>query len=829
MNKRFISMVLVLVLSLSFTATAGASTVSDEVPLSDVNDDAISSDTGCLEQSSEIAPDAEDGMGTEQPDDPLHYPLDLDENGYDEIIIELDPIPTDVSELDSDGSISTEDGSSIDTNPEEGIEPNASTPEDYPITSFTTCWVSGAIAGENGIPKFVKKSPSNYIYKDTSPRSCFSPDCSFLHEESIRICFYLDGYSGHGKVIERNGKGYDVHLASNKGTNLDADGAATAFYQEYEVCGIDPCLTHLKLTFTGWSRDDKTQWIRDVYLKFEGDRDPAPTSPEFYFDPDNPEQYTLRGLSDKMEYRRGYYGSWKPCTEESMTISTKFAGEDFLVRYQAVDGKPESEFIEVTMPSLREAPTIGFNWVDESFTHLTTEMEFSFGDSDYSPVTNDIIADGVTPFLDAVTGPGYVPLLIRYKHTDSQPASYAKTIKVYPRADKPDDAKLSVDQNTYILMGVTSSMQYIGPGDTAWKAISGTSVNLSNYVKNGDTVTIWVRTKSSTGKSYSTPVPKHLEPPAPAPNTLDIDCYNEKITGFQNGVKYQYKIGTGSWTSLTPKNNEFSIASLITSKDREISIRIPGTADSKMSGKWTEQIPARIPAPDCSFVYNDSANIGSAVLTGLETGMEYQLKGETTWTSYWGQNIVIPLPSANKTYYVRVAATDSSFASTKKTLTLYAPGTAPTSSLNITTENITISKTAEYRIDNGAYTKLPSDSTTLSATEFIDKLSGAETRTITVRYAATETKPASKEKTITLVARREGPTTMQFDAASQKITGATTSMQYRVKGTTAWKTVTSKTFSIASLLDGQTNIVLEFRYKPTNSLVGSKITELNCF
>lgn len=113
MNKRFISMVLVLVLSLSFTATAGASTVSDEVPLSDVNDDAISSDTGCLEQSSEIAPDAEDGMGTEQPDDPLHYPLDLDENGYDEIIIELDPIPTDVSELDSDGSISTEDGSSI--------------------------------------------------------------------------------------------------------------------------------------------------------------------------------------------------------------------------------------------------------------------------------------------------------------------------------------------------------------------------------------------------------------------------------------------------------------------------------------------------------------------------------------------------------------------------------------------------------------------------------------------------------------------------------------------------------------------------------------------
>lgn len=836
MIKRFVSMVLALVLCLSFAVTAGASTVSNEVALSDTHDaasesgtfiltgdgsDVVLTDSDNLEQLSEtVLGTEESSTGMEEPDEPLG----VDVNGRDETEIEIYPVSTDVNEMDPDEPISTEGGNSIDTNPEEGIEPTASTPEDYPITSFTTCWVAGRKLDDQGVIVPVKETVN--IYEDTSSHSEYWAESPFVAKERVRICFYLDGYSGHGQVIDSKGKGYMVTLALKRGTNLDADGAATAFYEEYEVCNIDPALTHIDLRFTGWSRDNKTQWIRDVHLKFAGDRGPAPTSPEFYFDPDNPEQYTLRGLADNMEYRRGYFGSWKPCTGESMSFSTKLAGEDFLVRYQAVGGGLESEFIEVTMPSLRAAPTASVNWFDESFKDLTTDMEYSIGDGEYSDVTEEMIADGIAPFLDNVTG--YVPLNIRYKLTDSQPASNVKTINLYPRADAPDISKLSVNQNNYVLTGVTSSMQYKGPDDTAWKAISSTSVNLSNYAKNGETVEIQVRTKSSTGKSYSKPVAIILEPPAPAPSTLVIDYYNEKITGFQSGVTYQYKIGTGSWKSLTPKNNEFSIESLIASKEQDINIRIAGTADSKMSGTWTRPLPARIAAPDCSFVYNDPANIGSAVLTGLTAKMEYQLKGETTWTPSSGRDIVMSLPSANKTYYVRVAATGSSFASTKKTLTLYAPGTAPTSTLNITTENITISKTAEYRINNGAYTRLPSDTTTLSATDYIDRLSGAETCTITVRFAATGTKPASKEKTIKLVARREGPTTVQFDAATQKITGATTSMQYRVAGTTSWKTVTSKTFSVASLINGQTNVVLEFRYKPANSLVGSKITTVTC-
>lgn len=820
MYKRFISIMLALVLSFSFAVTAGASTVLETVSPSDAYDDGA--EGGEVIQPSDSSDSSlEIKANGDQPE--------IDENGHVEIEIEF-PMPSiGQDEVGTGEPVSGEENSPATVRPEEPLEPKGRPASAYPITDYIVLWVSGTILDKDNnesIKKYILPDQNDQLVDHNTTHDI---PVRYSNTEKITIAIYQGGY-GNREITLSHPYTNAYNLTNNpvKALTLDEYGGATTFQYEYVLYDLDPAIMDLTITFCARTYDRSNEWKRTLNFNFAGDRGPEPKGIEFSFDSNNPEQYTLENIDESMEYRIGYNGNWKPCTGDKMIFSTRYEGYDFLVRYKGKDGGLESKFAVVTMPERREAPTASINWFDESFKNLTIDMEYSIGDGEYNDVTEEMIAGGITPFLDNVTETGYVPLNIRYKLTDSQPVSEVKTIKLYPRADKPDKTKLSVDPNTYILTGVTSSMQYKGPEDTAWKAISGTSVNLSNYAKSDATVTIWVRTKSSTGKSYSTPVPMELPPAAPSPE-LDIDYYNEKITGFQSGVTYQYKLGTGTWKSFTPKNNEFSIASLITSKEQKISIRSAGTADSQMSGTWEESLPARIAAPACAFVYNDPANVGSAVLTGLEAGMEYQLKGETSWTPYFGQNIVIPLPSANKTYYVRVAATDSSFASTNKTLTLYAPGTAPTSSLNITTENITISKTAEYRIDNGAYTTLPSGITTLSATEYIDQLSGAETRTITVRFAATETKPASKEKTIKLVARREGPTTMQFDAATQKITGATTSMQYRVKGTTAWKTVTSKTFSVASLINGQTNVVLEFRYKPVNSLVGSKITERNCF
>lgn len=847
MYKRSLSMLLAVVLVLSLAISASASTnVSDENSFEMSEEQGLEVIEQPIEINSSISPvgtgdenqfdqgDMDAINGFDQSSNQTSSTMSVDENGHAEIVIEI-PCPTmDMEELDDGESLSSEEESSTATDSGEDTVDPASTRDDYPLSSFRLLSVKGQVPTSMGGSSITEETvpPYKQIGQFAHDPFKYTTSNRFLNSGEITIALYAEGYGRH--TAEPNtygsyGPGYYFNQSATQGLNVDITGAATAFLYTYRMSKIDPAIPEATLKFIANTYDGKKVWTRELTVRFDGEWREKPEEPIYFsFDKNNPEQYTLNGVDETMEYRRGYNGTWNPCTGNTMFFSTKYAGSEFHVRYQATDELPVSEFVPVIMPKTPAAPTVSINWVDESFKNLTPDMMYTFRDGGPEYASKLMPEGSLKSLLDGISGPEYAPLCIWYPATSEQPASAVQTIKLYPRADEPDDAKLSVDQNTYILTGVTSSMQYIGPGDTAWKAITGTSVNLSNYVKSVDPVMIKVRTKSSTGKSYSNPVEKWLDPPAPIPN-LDIDYPKEKIIGFQNGLTYQYKIGTGAWKSLTPKNNEFSIAGLITSKAQDISIRIAGTTDTKMSAPWPYKLPARIAAPACAFVYNDPANVGSAVLTGLEAGMEYQLKGETTWIPSSGQNIVMSLPTANKTYYVRVAATGSSFASTNKTLTLYAPGTAPTSSLNITTENITISKTAEYRIDNGAYTTLPSGVTTLSATEYIDQLSGSETRTITVRFAATETKPASKEKTIKLVARREGPTTMQFDATTQKVTGATTSMQYRVKGTTAWKTVTSKTFSVASLLDGQTNVILEFRYKPANSLVGSKTQDLRCF
>lgn len=173
-------------------------------------------------------------------------------------------------------------------------------------------------------------------------------------------------------------------------------------------------------------------------------------------------------------------------------------------------------------------------------------------------------------------------------------------------------------------------------------------------------------------------------------------------------------------------------------------------------------------------------------------------------------------------------STASSFASYNKALTLYAPGSAPKNSLNITTETLSLAATIEYRIDNGSYTTLPSGTTTFVATDLINALSGSDTRQITIRFAATAVKPASKEKVITLVARRAAPSTVVYNASNQTVSGTSSAMQYRVAGTASWLDIIRTSFSVASLLDGNTNVVLEFRFKPTSGLVGSYIQQVIC-
>ena len=182
-----------------------------------------------------------------------------------------------------------------------------------------------------------------------------------------------------------------------------------------------------------------------------------------------------------------------------------------------------------------------------------------------------------------------------------------RSIKIYPR--QSSISSLELNPNTYIVTGVSSSMQYMAQGGTSWTSISGTSLNLSSYAQSDQEVPIMIRMKSTSTTSPSTPYTILLPKLAAAPTTLSIDYEAEKIVGFQPNLTYQYRIDNASWSNISLSNLTFAISSKITSANRILGIRIAGTDSTKLSGEWQVTLPARPAAPTApAFIYNDPSS-----------------------------------------------------------------------------------------------------------------------------------------------------------------------------------------------------------------------------
>lgn len=659
---------------------------------------------------------------------------------------------------------------------------------------------------------------------------------NYISSKDIVLTFYREGFGTTGKTYIKTTSNYFAVNGHAYNHKVDGNNRVLAYYTDTTISQIDSSLSDLYLESAEKQQYDSStknpiEWTRGILIHFEDSRDDGPTGVHFVLDSDNPDQYLLKGVDSTMEYRMQGTKNWTPCTDDEMSFEVQYSDRIYEIRYSATADKSESKYVTITLTGRRTAPEISINWVDESFNKpaVTADLEYSFDGSEYAPADN-LLENGVSDLLDQITVAGPLKLHFRYAATTEIPASRITPINLYPRSPQPEN--ITVNSNTYIVSGVSSSLQYFVEGDTGWRSIgSTTTLNLREFAKGDTEVCVKFRTKSTSTTLPSRPYILYLPKLAPAPNTLRVDYANEKIVGFQSGLTYQYRLGTGKWYNITLNNLEYAISGfIVTNGDRPLSIRVAGTDTVQATDAWNTTLPKRIAAPTtCVFTYNDESYVGKAVLTGVSPEMEYQMKGATVWTPINSTQQIFDLPTSGITYYFRVKSTDSSFASLSRAVTLYAPASAPNYSLNMTTELIPIAATMEYRIDNSGYVMLPSGQTTLPVTEYINALSGTNTTNVTFRYAATATRPASKEKTITLVARRDAPTTVTYNASNQYINGTTSAMQYREVGTTNWYNISKTTFSVASVLNGRTDVVLEFRYKPTSALVGSYSQRVNCF
>ena len=216
------------------------------------------------------------------------------------------------------------------------------------------------------------------------------------------------------------------------------------------------------------------------------------------------------------------------------------------------------------------------------------------------------------------------------------------------------------------ITGVDSTMEYKKDGDTTWIAVTGITVT---GLANG---TYYVRVKATETQKASDAVKVDVEAYTAPPQTT----YTVTITPGVNmtktnesGALSQTVEANSAITSVvfTPVDGYF-FAEEDYEDNQEDGISVTRDSDSQLTvygtPLYTTEItlaaatplaPTGVAAVACTTAENNDGQI-----TGVDSTMEYQKEGDTTWTAVTGTTVT---GLKNGKYYVRVKATETTKAS----------------------------------------------------------------------------------------------------------------------------------------------------------------------
>lgn len=525
----------------------------------------------------------------------------------------------------------------------------------------------------------------------------------------------------------------------------------------------------------------------------------------------------LWGVDSTMEYRDRSDSVWLPCTDTPMYFDCSSKETVYLVRYAGTGDREPSQSQEIRLPALRTAPGVSYNSSTEILSGLADTMEICINDGAYKDVTEDSMV--VSELIDTIPSESTATISIRYKATATQQAGAQKVITLYPRSAQP--STLALDPITLTLSGGTSAMEYRGDTDQAWKKLSSSALSLQSYAQPDRDVKIYVRVRATSTLAASKTVEFTILQLSAAP-TGKLDYTNEAIVELANG-NYQYSKNGTSWTLLTVTDNQWNISGLIGSSAATLYLRWAATDTTPISAAAAFPIPARLPAPRTpAFDYSVT---GQAALTGMTADMQYMSAADSEWTDITAdQEIIFKIPDSAVKYYIRIKPNDRSFASANQTLTLLKAGSVPSCSYNTVSEVISsLSNKMEMKIGDGTYT--PVSETVFSTTDLIDTLSAGDSLVICVRTMAVQTAPASMDRIVTLYARSEAPSTLEYDFAANAVNGCTSDMQYQLAGETTWRSISRPVLVLQSFAGAEQDVTVYVRMKPTNTAAASKTVQ----
>ena len=487
---------------------------------------------------------------------------------------------------------------------------------------------------------------------------------------------------------------------------------------------------------------------------------------------------TLTGLSIGMEYKKGAAGAWLDVGGSSVT---GLAPDTYYVRVKATATAFASAEQSVTVNAytlVKEiTPEAGIDYSAEQLTGLTAGAGYTVNGE---AVTVDV--DGKLAIDSSWLGTTLS--IVKTGNGTTTEDSAAQQLDVPSRGTAPntvgktDETALHAANGT--LTGLSIGMEYKKGAAGAWLDVGGSSVTGlapdTYYVRVKATATAFASAEQSVTVNAYTLV-KELTPAA------GIDYSAEQLTGLTAGAGY-----TVSGEAVTA-DGDGKLAIDSSWLGTTLSIVKPGNGSTtEDSAAQLLDVPARGTAPNNVGKTDETAlHATNGTLTGLSIGMEYKKGAAGAWLDVGGSSVTGLAPD---TYYVRVKATATAFASAEQSVTVNAytlvKENTPQAVIDYRTEQLTgLTASAGYTVNGEAVTvdvdgKLAIDSSWLGTTLSIVKPGNGTT---------TENSAAQQ---LDVPARGTAPNTIgktdetALHAANGTLTGLSTGMEYKKGSAGAW-------------------------------------------
>ncbi|MEK3833394.1 S-layer homology domain-containing protein [Paenibacillus sp. FSL R7-0128] len=447
----------------------------------------------------------------------------------------------------------------------------------------------------------------------------------------------------------------------------------------------------------------------------------------------NAKNGTLTNVTTAMEYKKGSAGAWTDVTGTSVSglvpdtysIRTKGTVTAFASEAQVVT-------VNAYVPTLEATPTAVIDYEAEQLSGLTANGTYTLNGS--LTVTAD--ADGKLALDNGWMGS---PLsLVKQGNASTTIDSAAQSLTIPARPAAPADVastdETAIQAKDGTLTNVTTAMEYRKGTAGAWTDVTGTTVTgLAPGVYE-------VRTKATATAFSSAAVEvtvTSFASEAEVTPAAVIDYTAERLTGLiPEGV---YTLNGTAVTAATDGTL------LLDSSWLGTTLIIVKTGDGVTTTDSDAQmlsVPARQAAPvgvSVTDVTYNGANDGT--LQNLTVQMEYQIGDTEAWTEVTDTSLTGLAPG---TYYVRLKATSTDFASAIAQVTVHDSDAVIPAAPEVVADDLNntimgLNTSMEFSLNEGPFVRY--DGTNLP------DLSGEHT--VKVRVAASGSVPAGPATTLT--------------------------------------------------------------------------------